>query len=370
MLIVYPTSADYLAEKGIVRKVEFKWKFIAEAFDKCIIAMPASSTTLRVDKAKFFCLPRNKFFRALSLPIWLTYLMVVFCPSIIRVYDFVWASLVLPLAKLMGIPIVMSLHGHWESGLADIERNPFRRWAYRILEKIAIRGSTVVICTSRSLCHHAQEIGAQRVEHIPTWGVDLDSVGFRPRHRPNEDGFWQILMIGRIARQKNIELAIHILKILREERGINAKLIIVGPYDDLVYISELKALVVALGIGDHVQFTGGLPNDRVMRMYLEADCLLMTSVMEGTPHPVLESLASNCPIVSSAVGDVRELIEDGKNGYVFDLSCVEPVRVAALIEAAFKMGTLPDHYGRNRVFDIYSTQASATKERDVLRAYL
>ena len=46
----------------------------------------------------------------------------------------------------------------------------------------------------------------------------------------------------------------------------------------------------------------------------------MTSKSEGSPQIVKEALACNCPVVSVAVGDVKELLKDAIGSYITDHS--------------------------------------------------
>jgi teichuronic acid biosynthesis glycosyltransferase TuaC len=50
--------------------------------------------------------------------------------------------------------------------------------------------------------------------------------------------------------------------------------------------------------------------------YNAADVLLLTSYHEGSPNVVKEAMACNCPIVSSDVGDVKEIISNKKGSYI------------------------------------------------------
>lgn len=53
----------------------------------------------------------------------------------------------------------------------------------------------------------------------------------------------------------------------------------------------------------------GVPHDRFYTYLNAADCLLLTSKMEGSPNVVKESLACNLPVVATDVGDVRERLD-------------------------------------------------------------
>ncbi|HLX44098.1 MAG TPA: glycosyltransferase, partial [Bryobacteraceae bacterium] len=58
---------------------------------------------------------------------------------------------------------------------------------------------------------------------------------------------------------------------------------------------------------------GSVPPGSIPALMNAADCLLVTSDFEGSPAVVQEALASNLPIVSVDVGDVRERIERVSN---------------------------------------------------------
>ena len=47
-----------------------------------------------------------------------------------------------------------------------------------------------------------------------------------------------------------------------------------------------------------------------------ADCLLLTSIQEGSPNVIKEAMACNCPIVTTDVGDVRERLDELEGCYI------------------------------------------------------
>ena len=57
-----------------------------------------------------------------------------------------------------------------------------------------------------------------------------------------------------------------------------------------------------------------------MRHIASADALVLASTHEGLPHVVIEALVSGTPVVTMAVGGIPELVDDGRNGLIVDVS--------------------------------------------------
>ena len=70
-------------------------------------------------------------------------------------------------------------------------------------------------------------------------------------------------------------------------------------------------------------------------LYNACDLLLMTSIREGSPQVIKEAMACNCPIVSTDVGDVKEMIKGTEGCYI---TSYEPVDVADKIKKALDFG--------------------------------
>jgi len=77
--------------------------------------------------------------------------------------------------------------------------------------------------------------------------------------------------------------------------------------------AELQKLCEAMGIASSVRFTGRLDNERVAELYRLADLMLNPSLADNMPISLLEAMASGVPVVSTRVGGVPYLVEDGKN---------------------------------------------------------
>lgn len=57
-----------------------------------------------------------------------------------------------------------------------------------------------------------------------------------------------------------------------------------------------------------LRIANGVPSEQMPLYYVAADCLLHTSVSEGSPNVVKEALACDLPVVATPAGDVRELL--------------------------------------------------------------
>jgi glycogen synthase len=86
--------------------------------------------------------------------------------------------------------------------------------------------------------------------------------------------------------------------------------------------AELRATVVARGLGDVVHFTGRVPHAEVHRYYDLMDFLVfprrrMRLTELVTPLKPVEAMAESRLVIASDVGGHRELIQDGVTGFLF-----------------------------------------------------
>ena len=73
-----------------------------------------------------------------------------------------------------------------------------------------------------------------------------------------------------------------------------------------------------LGIGDRIVFTGALERKELVRMYWAADFFCMLSEFDTFGLTVLEAMASSLPVVVSARVGAKDLVENGKTGFIVE----------------------------------------------------
>ncbi len=138
-----------------------------------------------------------------------------------------------------------------------------------------------------------------------------------------------ILFVGRIERLKGIEKVIQSLPFLGH---IKPRLIIVGEdgnrQGETIY---LKRMAESLGVVDSVTFSGLVAYENLPVYYNAADVCVFPSYYESFGLVPLESLACGTPVVATSVGDLPNIIQQGKTGYV--LINNDPQAISLKLEA-------------------------------------
>ncbi len=134
----------------------------------------------------------------------------------------------------------------------------------------------------------------------------IDPVGHEEFPRPLDlaEGVFNFAAVGRVSAVKNLETALHAMKIFDPETRAVLNIIGTGPS-----LEELKALADELQLGDRVRFLGFKAN--IYDYLAHIDALLMPSLHEGLPYTILETMSLGTPIIASSVGGLAEILEEG-----------------------------------------------------------
>lgn len=137
---------------------------------------------------------------------------------------------------------------------------------------------------------------------------------------------YDVVYLGRLTELKNPLRMINILSEVIKKNSL-IKVAIIGSGD---LEEECKKLCSELKLNDNVDFLGFMDNP--LKILKSAKVMIMTSRTEGTPMSALESLALGTPIVSTPVGGLCELIENGVNGYLTDDDVVFAESILKIVE--------------------------------------
>lgn len=115
-----------------------------------------------------------------------------------------------------------------------------------------------------------------------------------------------VLFVSSLWRYKNCAGLLRAYAKARTELG-ELQLVVVGPRRDEQHAKELDDLVVELGLADEVVFVGGVPLEETVHFYRAAEVLVYPSFFETFGLPVLEAMATGCPVVTSDVSSMPEI---------------------------------------------------------------
>ena len=114
---------------------------------------------------------------------------------------------------------------------------------------------------------------------------------------------------------KPIEKSVAIKETNFKQNVFNIIFVALDPEAAVKNINLAKESVSQLNIKSELHIISNISYPKIPFYYSAADVLLLTSLTEGSPNVIKEAMACNCPIVSTKVGDVEQIINNTLNCY-------------------------------------------------------
>jgi glycosyltransferase involved in cell wall biosynthesis len=147
--------------------------------------------------------------------------------------------------------------------------------------------------------------------------------------RDFDDGWTNVLFVGRVIPNKKFENVIRAFHAYRTRHNPRSRLLLVGSYSGFErYLSMLHALIARLGTPD-VHFLGHVANEELSALYDVADLFLCASEHEGFCVPLIEAFHKRVPVLAYAATAVPATMDGG--GVLYDTT--DPLEIARLMEA-------------------------------------
>ncbi len=263
-------------------------------------------------------------------------------PDLIHAHSPVLNALpALRVGRKLGIPVVYEIRAFWEDAAVDhgsTREGSLRYRLTRALETRAIHQAAHVftICEGLRADIVARDVAASKITVIPN-AVDVGAFQWAQAPDPALQQQWGLAgrvvigFIGSFYAYEGLDLLLRALPALRQARPDICLLLVGGGPQE----AGLKALVQALGLQQHVVFTGRVAHHSVSRYYDLIDILAyprhsMRLTELVTPLKPLEAMAQGQLFVASDVGGHRELVQHQKTGILFKADDVQALCAALL----------------------------------------
>lgn len=110
------------------------------------------------------------------------------------------------------------------------------------------------------------------------------------------------------------------------------------------YSGYLDSLARRLGVADRIRYTGVLNADAMKTCFLQSSVFLLSSSIENSPNSLGEAMLLGMPCAAANVGGVPSMLEDGKEGLLFDPAA--PGQLASAVLALLDDPTAAEAMGK------------------------
>jgi len=245
--------------------------------------------------------------------------------------------------------------------------------AGRVLRRVSAPFANRFVSVSEATAEHARAQKAYpfgRRMHVILNGIRMDT------HRPDSDAraeirqelgidpdAWVVGSVGRFDDNKNQSSLVRAIAPLL---GAKSHLVLVGDGDTMAKVQDV---VADTEHPESIHLLGRRSDAH--RVVAALDVFALSSLSEGLPLVILEAMATGTAVVSTAVGGIADVVEDGVSGFLVPPGDDEALR-AKLAELAADRA-LATHAGaaaRAQVQDRYSSQRMAREYLDLYRSEL
>ncbi len=285
---------------------------------------------------------RHQPLRALALP---SFLLVYLWQTIRMVkngrYDVVHAHWLIPGGLIAALascvlgtrfpPLILTSHGGDLFALRGRIYATLRRW-------VAAKASHITLVSKFMQETLQRESAIKTPTSVLSMGVDLTGM-FKP-----VDGVQRLphrlVFVGRLVEKKGAHILIRALALLRTEFPA-LELVIVGDGPER---GKLTTLAQSLGVTSQIEFLGARPQADLPALYSSASIAVIPSIIdalgdqEGLGLVTVEAIGCGCVAIASDLAAIREVIEDGVDGLLFEAG--NPQALAERIKIGLNNSTL------------------------------
>ncbi|MGL4687378.1 MAG: glycosyltransferase family 4 protein [Fusobacteriaceae bacterium] len=210
-------------------------------------------------------------------------------------------------------------------------------------------------------------VKAEKIFILPSEGVDVEK--YKPIISKRDDNKIIFLMIARAFYDKGFGEYLKVAKILKEKYGSNIEFQFLGALEESQRSGIDKQKMEEIqkeGILTYLGITNDVPS-----IVKDCDCIVLPSYREGMSMVLLEGAAMEKPLIASDVTGCKEVIEDGKTGFLIKAKSVSSLLegMEKFIRLTKKERVLLGVLGREKIMKEYQDDIVIKIYKDKVEKY-
>jgi glycosyltransferase involved in cell wall biosynthesis len=224
---------------------------------------------------------------------------------------------------------------------------------YQMETKVLTAANQIVVTTDAMQQTILQRVPAVvgKVRVLPNF-VDTDQ--FIPQQSPKR---WDIIFVGRLHRQKNIEA------LLQAVQATQSTLCIIGSGE---LEDDLKRKYDDLD--GRITWQGRIPHYSIPQYLHQAKVYILPSLYEGHPKTLIEAMACGMPVIGTNVLGIREILQHGENALVCNIDADSIRNTLELLLSDSALRAQLGQKARLYALEHYSLHQIAVQEAQLLKA--
>jgi glycosyltransferase involved in cell wall biosynthesis len=210
----------------------------------------------------------------------------------------------LPVLATIHHPITVDRRLEMEHARSRWERFSKGRWYgfTKMQTRVASRMTRVITVSKNSFedIHTDHQVPKERMHVVPV-GVDQDI--FRPLENVERIPGRLITTASADVTMKGLKYLLEAMAKLRTERDVT--LVVIGRLKEG---GQAAATIDELGLRGAVEFISGVPEQRIIELYAEAELAVVPSLYEGFSLPAIEAMSCAVPLVATTGGALPEVV--------------------------------------------------------------
>lgn len=197
---------------------------------------------------------------------------------------------------------------------------------------------------------------------IPGSGVNIEK--FKPMEKSHKDDIIRFLFIARLMKEKGIEEYLEAAERITK-RYENVEFQILGSFEE-----EKYKQIIEDNENQQIKYLGR-SND-VRQEIKEVDCIVNPSYHEGMSNVLLEGAAMGKPLIASNIPGCKEIIDDGINGYLFEVKSTDDLydKIVQFIELKEDARITMGNNSRNKVVKEFDRKLVVNEYMDAINKIL